>query len=904
MKTVILPEGLTSTEDFAFSGCSSLTYINLPQGLSSIGCDCFEGTAITQIRVPNSVTFMDHRAFDECTQLKDVIFEDGDISLTVSRDNSGSDMFSNCPIDSIYIGRNIADSYGYFPDINIESLRTLYFGDSATRLGCWRGATNLSSVHLGKNIAHPEEYSFAECTSLKHIEFPENLGAVFYRTFYNCTALESVVLPTNAEYLGGKLFEGCTSLKSVTIPGKVIEIGYYAFSGCTSLETVVFEDGENDLAIEADYSSRDIFWACPLDSVYLGRNITRKASGTYTCQPYFPQCLKKLTIGSGVSKQWDSSWFSYCTNLKHIYPLWDKPIKTNKDMFPNNVYTSATLHVPGGTMKKYQATSAWSKFANIVPTSIGVRLTATEGGNLKIGDEVVSDGTKLLLLKPNSTLTFEVTTKDEYFLESLTMNGEDVTAQVVDGLFSTNDLSVDIEVVATFTAKPFYEVTAAAQEGGTAVVGSSSVMWGHGTTVTFTANEGYELVNVTVNGEDKINEIVNGILTLQDIKENIVVAATFEKFRYAITATDSENGSIGLSTSEAEWGDDVTVTLTPDAHYDINTVIVNGEDYTTALVGNQLTLHNVRSAMNVEATFSIQKFTVTASANAGGNIGLSAANNDDENMNMTVEWGSSVTVTIAADAEYELTNLFVDGEDVKSQVAGGQYTITSIEKDMTIEAVFKEIMEITLIDGKDYSRNNSKYYETINYVRMFDDTSWQTWYAPFDVTLTDEVMEHFDFAKFAGTYTDDKGSFYITIVRLKDGDVVKANTPYCIQAKMANSTPQVITQTDVTLEVAEENSFYVLSAEKRITFQGIYTNRAITETDQDVYAMIGGQYHKQSSDNSLVPFRCFFTMEDREDNPYAATPNPATVKLMVVGDDDIATSIGETYNSTSANGTY
>lgn len=207
------------------------------------------------------------------------------------------------------------------------------------------------------------------------------------------------------------------------------------------------------------------------------------------------------------------------------------------------------------------------------------------------------------------------------------------------------------------------------------------------------------------------------------------------------------------------------------------------------------------------------------------------------------------------------------------------------------------VLELTIADGTDYSNNRNKEYETLHYSRTFKNTYWQAWYVPFDVTLTSEIMEHFAFAKFAGTYTEEDGSFYITVVRMKEGDVVKANTPYCVQAKVADSTnPQVITQTDAILKAAEETSFYVLSSRKKIIFWGNYTRRAVTEADQNVYAMSGGKYSKQKTGNTLGSYRCFFTIEDREDNPYASsTPNPTEVKLMVLGEDD-ETGIAEIKN--------
>ncbi len=70
---------------------------------------------------------------------------------------------------------------------------------------------------------------------------------------------------------------------------------------------------------------------------------------------------------------------------------------------------------------------------------------------------------------------------------------------------------------------------------------------------------------------------------------------------------------------------------------------------------------------------------------------------------------------------------------------------------------------------------------------------------PFDVTLTSDVLAQFSFAKFAGTYTEDDGTFFISVARMREGDVVKANTPYLVQAKTAGAEAQVPTDYRRTL---------------------------------------------------------------------------------------------------------
>ena len=193
---------------------------------------------------------------------------------------------------------------------------------------------------------------------------------------------------------------------------------------------------------------------------------------------------------------------------------------------------------------------------------------------------------------------------------------------------------------------------------------------------------------------------------------------------------------------------------------------------------------------------------------------------------------------------------------------------------------------VAIVDGEafeGYSKDID--LEILTYSRTYKNTNWQAWYVPFDLTLTSDILGQFSFAKFAGTYTEDDGTFYISVARMREGDVVKANTPYLVQAKTAGTEAQVLTLTDATLYAAQEKGFSMNSAEKTVTIQGIYSTKTATEEDCDWYAFGGGKYIKANVEQTLSPFRIYMTITEREDNPYASTPNPTEVKIKVLGEE-------------------
>ena len=76
LTSITIPDSVTSIGQRAFSGCSSLTTINIPNGVTNIGQAAFyKCSSLTSITIPNSVTSIEKLAFDYCSKLTSVKFE-------------------------------------------------------------------------------------------------------------------------------------------------------------------------------------------------------------------------------------------------------------------------------------------------------------------------------------------------------------------------------------------------------------------------------------------------------------------------------------------------------------------------------------------------------------------------------------------------------------------------------------------------------------------------------------------------------------------------------------------------------------------------------------------------------------------------------------------------------------
>ena len=144
MTSIELPAGLTSIGEYAFKGCSSLTSIKLPAGITSLGRRAFEGcSSLTSIELPTALTSLERYAFFGCT--------------------------------------------------------------------------SLTSIELPASLTSLGESAFAECSSLASIKVPASLTNLGTKTFGDCVSFMSIKVPVGFVSLGEHAFYGCSSLTSIQL---------------------------------------------------------------------------------------------------------------------------------------------------------------------------------------------------------------------------------------------------------------------------------------------------------------------------------------------------------------------------------------------------------------------------------------------------------------------------------------------------------------------------------------------------------------------------------------------------------------------------------------------------------------------------------------------------------------
>ena len=131
-----------------FEGKEKLTSLTIGSSVTSIGSFAFsECWGLTSVTIPSSVTSIGSYAFSGCSGLTSVTIEDGAGTLSF-RTSFSSTHFTSCPIEKLYLGRDISYSSFYSPFEGKEKLTSLTIGSSVTSIGvdAFRGCRGLTSV--------------------------------------------------------------------------------------------------------------------------------------------------------------------------------------------------------------------------------------------------------------------------------------------------------------------------------------------------------------------------------------------------------------------------------------------------------------------------------------------------------------------------------------------------------------------------------------------------------------------------------------------------------------------------------------------------------------------------------------------------------------------------------------
>ena len=326
LQEITLPKSLKNISSSTFSDCSGLQQITLPDALETIGNSAFHGcTGLKEITLPDALETIGDSAFNGCTGLMEILIPSkvtkvGDYAF-YSRDASSiRPVYSPLPLQKAACPDVISNPFG-------GNVVGIMYDPYDTKIvdGCLYSRRNDRLYYVPMNIG--EEFTV-----------PEGVTEIGGIAFYNCRDLVTVNLPNSLTTIGDYTFFNCESLASLSLPESLTTIGLQAFVYCKSLTTLTFPNSLTAIGNQACYGCSN------LTMVTLPQSLT--------------------TLGSGV---WDK-----CDAIKTVNCYVTEPIAAERELFSVDVYDSATLYVPEGSVAAYENTVPWSYFYDIKTLETGV----------------------------------------------------------------------------------------------------------------------------------------------------------------------------------------------------------------------------------------------------------------------------------------------------------------------------------------------------------------------------------------------------------------------------------------------------------------------------------------------------------------------------------------------------
>ena len=215
----------------------------------------------------------------------------------------------------------------------------------------------------------------------------------------------------------------------------------------------------------------------------------------------------------------------------------------------------------------------------------------------------------------------------------------------------------------------------AGANGAISPSGSLSVSEGDNQRFDFSADPGYHISNVQVDGQS-IGAVIS--YTFQNVTQNHSIAVSYAVNTYSISASAESGGSISPAGSvNVAGGSGQTFTFTPNNGYHVDGITVDGHSIGAA---SSYTFSNVTGNHAISVSFAVDTHTISASAGSGGSISPAGSVN--------VAGGSGQTFTFTPNNGYHVAGITVDGHSIGT---ASSYTFSNVTGNHNISVSFTAI---------------------------------------------------------------------------------------------------------------------------------------------------------------------------------------------------------------------
>ena len=357
------------------------------------------------------------------------------------------------------------------------------------------------------------------------------------------------------------------------------------------------------------------------------------------------------------------------------------------------------------------------KLEKKVVDTVPITVNKNGSGTVKINNEEVTDSKTV---EKDSTVELEVTPAKDTYIKKLVIGGE--TKSVEKGKSYRNSFKVSDALTVEVTFVKEYTVSIDKNAGGSVKLdkdSSENQLFDEGTktNLTVSADEGYQILSVSINGEDETVTDTSKFNFNKELTVNSDIAIKVEFVKvYTVKVSWDKNGNVSVRPALTQ-GDGtqtegtvvvkkdgiVSITATPSETYRVSSVKINGEeisyDDNRFNANKSYKWEQTGVAMDYEIEITFAPILCKIDVNAGENGSVTADKSE-------VNYGESTNITITANKGYCIDEVKVNGEDKKTSVTrSGENTYK-----LSIENITSESNKVS-VSFKKYSEMESGDYK-------------------------------------------------------------------------------------------------------------------------------------------------------------------------------------------------
>ncbi len=487
--------------EYAFYGCNGLTLVNL-FNKGNINAFAFAHSNIGEKLTINNSGCLETSSFSNING-----------SFTANINNTGrisdSAFYESSGLIVLEIGNNVTE-IGNDAFKSCSSLQTATLGNGIiTSIGseAFYGCSSLQRINIPNGVTSLGAYAFQNCSQMTSAKIGTGIKSILTSTFSGCSKLTEMQIGKNVKSINENAFYACRSLSNITIPKAVKSIGDYTFQNCTALKNVMMEEEASEINLGSNGSS-PLFVDCPLDSIFIGRNISYPTSENKGYSPFYRNTslrtvvitdketeiplnefygctnLQSFAIGDGVTSFGDWAFsgcsslkslsfgsqlssigkeaFSDCSSVTRIVSKAVTPPSCGKQALNDINKWECTLYVPEGSLSSYQGAEQWKEFIHMEVIISSVPATGISLNQYSLLFNAANQSATLTAIVTPSNATNKkvtwsssntdvATVSDEGVVTSKANGTTVITAKTTDGtdLTATCDVTVAIPVLAT-----------------------------------------------------------------------------------------------------------------------------------------------------------------------------------------------------------------------------------------------------------------------------------------------------------------------------------------------------------------------------------------------------------------------------------------------------------------------